>query len=155
MLGFDCVGSDFKWLCGLLLGGCNDFCFQPNAKSLFNFTILTYFFKNFAGLKGEISVELVDENLRTDIGWLRRLTITLENAQEMLDALVIGKEVFYSPAALRRTFNGRKACNEKYYPSILYYFGIVTFAGHYTMHLPNKMMQLVASQALQGLEVAS
>lgn len=100
MLGFDCVGSDFKWLCGLLLGGCNDFCFQPNAKSLFNFTILTYFFKNFAGLKGEISVELVDENFRMDIGWLRWLPFTLENAQEMLDALVVDDDLAYSQSDL-------------------------------------------------------
>ena len=155
MQKYDKKDSSFEEIWNLILTNYDGYRFLPNAKPLFNSTILTYFFKNFAELKGEIPVELVDENLRTDIGWLRRLTVTLENAQEMLDALVIGKEVFYSPAALRRTFNGRKACNEKYYPNILYYFGIVTFAGHYTMHLPNEMMRLVASQALQGLEVTS
>ena len=152
MQKYDKKDSSFEEIWNLILTNYDGYRFLPNAKPLFNSTILTYFFKNFAELKGEIPVELVDENLRTDIGWLRRLTITLENAQEMLDALVIGKEVFYSPAALRRTFNGRKACNEKYYPNILYYFGIVTFAGHYTMHLPNEMMRLVASQALQGFQ---
>ena len=151
MQKYDKKDSSFEEIWNLILTNYDGYRFLPNAKPLFNSTILTYFFKNFAELKGEIPVELVDENLRTDIGWLRRLTVTLENAQEMLDALVVDDEVFYSPAALRRTFTGREVCDGKYYPSILYYWGIVTFSGYYTMRLPNEMMRVVASQALQGV----
>ena len=49
---------------------------------------------------GSIPDELVDENLRTDINWIRRLTLSLDNAKAMLDALIIDDELPYS----RRTF---------------------------------------------------
>ena len=45
-----------------------------------------------------IPSELVDENLRTDISWIRRLTLSMENAKEMLDALVINDELSYNIA---------------------------------------------------------
>ena len=79
--------------------------FLPNAEPLFNSTILTYFLKNFAELKGGIPTEMVDENLRTDTSWIRRLTITLDNAKEMLDSLLMDGELYYSQADLRSKFN--------------------------------------------------
>ncbi len=82
---------------------------------LFNSTILTYFFKNFAELSGGVPDEMVDENLRTDVNWIRRLTITLENAKEMLDALVIDGELIYSQPDLRSKFNKQKFFDPDFY----------------------------------------
>ncbi|EJX06558.1 hypothetical protein EVA_05336 [gut metagenome] len=80
---------------------------MPNARPLFNSTILTYFLKKFA-VNGTIPDEMVDENLRTDVNWIRRLTITLENAKEMLDALLVDGELIYSQPDLRSKFNKHK-----------------------------------------------
>ena len=143
MQKYDRVGSDFEELWSLLLSNYDGYRFLPNAKPLFNSTILTYFFKNFAELKGEIPVELVDENLRTDIGWLRRLTVTLENAQEMLDALVVDDELIYSQSDLRSKFNKRKFFEKQFYPVSLYYLGMTTLADAYTMRLPNLTMRSI------------
>ena len=142
MQKYDRVGSDFEELWSLLLSNYDGYRFLPNAKPLFNSTILTYFFKNFAELKGEIPVELVDENLRTDIGWLRRLTVTLENAQEMLDALV-DDELIYSQSDLRSKFNKRKFFEKQFYPVSLYYLGMTTLKNSYKMQLPNLTMRSI------------
>ena len=148
MQKYDRVGSDFEELWSLLLSNYDGYRFLPNAKPLFNSTILTYFFKNFAELKGEIPVELVDENLRTDIGWLRRLTVTLENAQEMLDALVVDDELIYSQSDLRSKFNKRKFFEKQFYPVSLYYLGMTTLKNSYKMQLPNLTIWDVLSQLL-------
>ena len=143
MQKYDKKDSSFEEIWNLILTNYDGYRFLPNAKPLFNSTILTYFFKNFAELKGEIPVELVDENLRTDIGWLRRLTVTLENAQEMLDALVVDDELIYSQSDLRSKFNKRKFFEKQFYPVSLYYLGMTTLKNSYKMQLPNLTMRSI------------
>ena len=140
---YDGQDSTFEEIWSLILNNYDGYRFLPNAKPVFNSTILTYFFKNFAELKGEIPQELVDENLRTDIGWLRRLTLTQENAKEMLDALVIDDKLFYSQSDLRSKFNKKKFFEKKFYPVSLYYLGMTTIADAYTMRLPNLTMRSI------------
>lgn len=111
--------------------------YLKNAEPLFNSTILTYFLKNFAELKGGIPTEMVDENLRTDTSWIRRLTITLDNAKEMLDSLLMDGELYYSQADLRSKFNKQKFFSPEFYPISLYYLGMTTLKDNYKMALPN------------------
>ena len=140
---YDRQGSSFEEIWSLLLNNYDGYRFLPKAEPLFNSTILTYFFKKFAVNKGEIPNELVDENLRTDIGWLRRLAQTQENAKEMLDTLLIDNELIYSQADLRSKFNKRKFFEKKFYPVSLYYLGMTTLADAYTMRLPNLTMRSI------------
>ena len=140
---YDGQDSTFEEIWSLILNNYDGYRFLPNAKPVFNSTILTYFFKNFAELKGEIPQELVDENLRTDIGWLRRLTLTQENAKEMLDALVIDDELIYSQSDLRSKFNKKKFFEKKFYPVSLYYLGMTTLKNSYKMGLPNLTMRSI------------
>ena len=140
---YDRQDSSFEEIWNLLLSNYDGYRFLPNAQPVFNSTILTYFFKNFAELRGEIPNELVDENLRTDIGWLRRLTQTQENAKEMLDALLIDDELIYSQADLRSKFNKRKFFEKRFYPVSLYYLGMTTLVDAYTMRLPNLTMRSI------------
>lgn len=82
------TGQDrFNEIWQLIVSNYDGYRFRPNGDRLFNATILTYFFKKFAVNAGSIPDELVDENLRTDINWIRRLTLSLDNAKVMLDAL--------------------------------------------------------------------
>lgn len=135
--------GNFEELWRLILNNYDGYRFLPDARPLFNSTILTYFFKNFAELKGGIPNEMVDENLRTDIGWIRRLTITLENAKEMLDSLVIDDELIYSLPDLRSKFNKQKFFDKQFYPISLYYLGMTTLKDGYVMRLPNLTMRSV------------
>ena len=105
----------------LIVNNYDGYRFLPEAEPLFNSTILTYFFKKFAVRKGGIPSELVDENLRTDIGWIRHLTLSLENAKEMQDALVIDDELSYNVSDLSSKFNKRKFFDKSIYPVSLFY----------------------------------
>ena len=89
---------------------------SSGSRAFVQLTILTYFFKNFAALNGFIPSERVDENLRTDISWIRRLTLSMENAKEMLDALVINDELSYNIADLSSKFNKKKFFDKNFYP---------------------------------------
>lgn len=81
--------------------------------------------------------------LRTDIGWIRRLTITQENAKEMLDALVVDDELIYSLPDLRSKFNKQKFFDKQFYPISLYYLGMTTLKNIFKMRLPNMTMRSI------------
>ena len=127
----------------LIVNNYDGYRFLPEAEPLFNSTILTYFFKKFAVRKGGIPSELVDENLRTDIGWIRHLTLSLENAKEMQDALVIDDELSYNVSDLSSKFNKRKFFDKSIYPVSLFYLGMTTLRSNYRMVLPNLTMRSI------------
>ena len=138
------TGQDrFDEIWQLIVSNYDGYRFRPGAEPLFNSTILTYFFKNFAALNGFIPSELVDENLRTDISWIRRLTLSMENAKEMLDALVINDELSYNIADLSSKFNKKKFFDKNFYPVSLFYLGMTTLRNNYRMVLPNLTMRSI------------
>lgn len=127
----------------LIVNNYDGYRFRPNGERLFNATILTYFFKKFAANAGSIPDELVDENLRTDINWIRRLTLSLDNAKAMLDALVIDDELSYNAADLSSKFNKKKFFDKEFYPISLFYLGMTTLKDNYVTTLPNMTMRSV------------
>ena len=127
----------------LIVNNYDGYRFSPKGEKLFNATILTYFLKNFATRHGEVPEEMIDENLRTDIGWLRRLTLSLENSKAMLDALVIDNGLAYNVADLSSKFNKQKFFDKNFYPVSLFYFGMTTLQNNFRMALPNLTMRSI------------
>ena len=127
----------------LIVNNYDGYRFSPKGEKLFNATILTYFLKNFATRHGEVPEEMIDENLRTDIGWLRRLTLSLENSKAMLDALVIDNELYYNVADLSSKFNKQKFFDKNFYPVSLFYLGMTTLQNGFRMTLPNLTMRSI------------
>ena len=127
----------------LIVNNYDGYRFSPKGEKLFNATILTYFLKKFAVNKGEVPEEMIDENLRTDIGWLRRLTLSLENSKAMLDALVIDNGLAYNVADLSSKFNKQKFFDKNFYPVSLFYFGMTTLQNNFRMALPNLTMRSI------------
>ena len=127
----------------LIVNNYDGYRFSPKGEKLFNATILTYFLKNFATRHGEVPEEMIDENLRTDIGWLRRLTLSLENSKAMLDALVIDNGLYYNVAALSSKFNKQKFFDKNFYPVSLFYLGMTTLQNNFRMALPNLTMRSI------------
>ena len=127
----------------LIVNNYDGYRFSPKGEKLFNATILTYFLKKFAVNKGEVPEEMIDENLRTDIGWLRRLTLSLENSKAMLDALVIDNGLYYNVADLSSKFNKQKFFDKNFYPVSLFYFGMTTLQNGFRMTLPNLTMRSI------------
>lgn len=127
----------------LIVNNYDGYRFRPNGERLFNSTILTYFLKNFASMGGSIPEEMVDENLRTDINWIRRLTLSQDNAKAMLDALVVDDELSYNVADLSSKFNKKKFFEKEFYPVSLFYLGMTTLKNNFRMSLPNMTMRSV------------
>ena len=134
---YDKEGHTYDELWEMLVNNYDGYRFLPDARPLFNSTILTYFFKKFAVNRGMIPEEMIDENLRTDISWLRRLTQTQDKMEELLNALLINDELIYSQPDLRSKFNKQKFFEKTFYPISLYYLGMTTLADKFTMKLPN------------------
>lgn len=127
----------------LIVNNYDGYRFSPRGEKLFNATILTYFLKNFATRHGEVPEEMIDENLRTDVNWLRRLTLSLENSKAMLDALVIDNGLPYNVADLSSKFNKQKFFDKNFYPVSLFYLGMTTLQSNYRMALPNLTMRSI------------
>ena len=127
----------------LIVNNYDGYRFSPKGEKLFNATILTYFLKKFAANKGEVPEEMIDENLRTDIDWLRRLTLSLENSKAMLDALVIDNGLYYNVADLSSKFNKQKFFDKNFYPVSLFYLGMTTLQNNFRMALPNLTMRSI------------
>lgn len=134
--------EQFEEIWQLIVSNYDGYRFSPSGERLFNSTILTYFFKNYAETAG-IPDELIDENLRTDINWIRRLTLSLTNAKEMLDALVIDDELSYNIRDLSSKFNKKKFFEKEFYPVSLFYLGMTTLKSAYRMVLPNMTMRSI------------
>lgn len=133
----------FEEIWQLIVNNYDGYRFSPRGERLFNSTILTYFLKKFAANAGSIPPELIDENLRTDINWIRRLTLSLTNAKEMLDALVIDDELSYNVSDLSSRFNKKKFFEKEFYPVSLFYLGMTTLKNAYRMVLPNMTMRSI------------
>ncbi len=124
----------------LLINNYDGYRFLPDAEPLFNATILTYFFKRFSLNNAKIPMELIDENLRTDVNWIKRLVGGTENAREILFDLVNGQEMNYTLGTLRSKFNKEQFFNKDFYPISFYYLGMTTLADGFSMKLPNNTM---------------
>lgn len=107
---------------------------------MFNSMVLTYFFKSFAVLNGFIPSELVDENLRIGISWTHRLTLSVENTEEIPDALAINDELSYNTADLPSKPNKKRFFDKNSYPISSLYLGIATLRNNYYIVLPNLTM---------------
>ena len=139
----DASEERFEEIWQLIVSNYDGYRFSPTGKPLFNSTILTYFLKKFAVNGGSIPPELIDENLRTDINWIRRLTLSQSNAKEMLDALVIDDGLPYNITDLSSKFNKKKFFEKEFYPVSLFYLGMTTLKSTYRMVLPNMTMRSI------------
>ena len=117
--------------------------FLPNADPIYNSTILTYFLSDFTINNGTIPDELIDENLRTDLGWIKRLTLGEERAKDMLHQLVYEGTLGYTREMLKSKFTREQFFKKEFYPISLYYLGMTTLADNFDMVLPNNTMRTI------------
>lgn len=117
--------------------------FLPGVEPIYNSTILTYFLKRFTINNGTIPDELIDENLRTDLGWIKRLTLGEERAKDMLHQLVYEGTLEYTREMLKSKFTREQFFQKEFYPISLYYLGMTTLSDNFNMVLPNNTMRTI------------
>ena len=112
--------------------------FVPDAEHLYNSTICNWYLFNFVSYKGKQPRTFIDANVRTDIGWFRRLTLTPSTALEKLRAYVErGEGEIASESSLAAKFGRAKFFTEEFYPYALYYLGLLTFENPFSLNIPN------------------
>ena len=112
--------------------------FVPDAEPLYNSTICNWYLFNFVSYKGKQPPDIFDANVRTDIGWFRRLAQTNERALERMRAYIErGEGEDIVPSALSAKFGRAKFFSEEFFPYALYYLGLLTFEDEMTFTVPN------------------
>ena len=112
--------------------------FVPDAERLYNSTICNWYLFNFVSHKGKQHPFVIDANVRTDIGWFRRLAQTNSRALERVRAYIErgeGESVFLSDLSAK--FGRAKFFSEAFFPYALYYLGLLTFEDDVTFNIPN------------------
>ena len=111
--------------------------FVPGAPPLFNSTICNWYLQQLVAM-GKIPTDVIDSNVRTDIGWFRRLAQTPQNALAKVRQYVErgeGEDVVRT--ALSSKFGRAKFFSEEFFPYALYYLGLLTFEDQMTLNIPN------------------
>ena len=112
--------------------------FLPDAEPLYNSTICNWYLFNFVSCKGKQPKFVIDANVRTDIGWFRRLAQTPQNALVRLRAYIErGEGERADSGALSAKFGRAKFFSEEFFPYALYYLGILTFENPFRLNIPN------------------
>ena len=111
--------------------------FTPDAESLYNSTICNWYLRCLV-VERKQPTFIIDANVRTDIGWFRRLAQTSSRALERLRAYVErGEGEDVSSSALSAKFGRAKFFSEEFFPYALYYLGLLTFEDSMTFNIPN------------------
>ena len=112
--------------------------FRPDAEPLYNATICNWYLFNFVSEKGKQPSFIIDANVRTDIGWFRRLAQTNSQALAKLrDYVERGEGELVNRGALSAKFGRAKFFSEEFFPYALYYLGLLTFEDEMTFNIPN------------------
>ena len=112
--------------------------FTPDAEPLYNSTICNWYLFNFVSCKGKQPSFVIDANVRTDVGWFRRLAQTPARALGKLRSYIErGEGERVDSGALSAKFGRAKFFSEEFFPYALYYLGLLTFRSPFRLDIPN------------------
>jgi hypothetical protein len=123
---------------------------EPEGEAVYNSTMLMFFLDQFC-VQGFIPKYLTDLNLRTDLSWVKRITSTLENTEEMVSELISSNRIAYDDDYLVSKFNKSQFFDKKYYPISLFYLGMLTKKDQFLLKLPNLNMQKIFAEYFNEL----
>ena len=111
--------------------------FLPGSEPLYNSTICNWYLRCLV-VERKQPTFVIDANVRTDIGWFRRLAQTNPRALEKLRAYIErGEGEYVVLSALSAKFGRAKFFSEEFFPYALYYLGLLTFEDDITLNIPN------------------
>lgn len=111
--------------------------FLPGSEPLFNSTICNWYLRCLVVERRQPSF-IIDANVRTDVGWFRRLAQTPARALGKLRAYIErGEGERADIGALSAKFGRAKFFSEEFFPYALYYLGLLTFRNPFRLDIPN------------------
>jgi len=112
-----------------------------DGQDVYNSTTLMYFLHHFCRFQ-QIPEYLIDDNLRTDLSWVRRITGSIPADTEAFVAqLLLHNRIAYDKAYLLAKFNMAQFFGADFQPISFYYLGMLTKENDFTMKLPNLNMR--------------
>ena len=130
----------------------NGYAFSSEmTERLYNSTIITYLLKAFVLNNGKLPRDFIDDNLRTDVTWLKRLASGEKSALAVLEQVLLNNELPYDEKALRSKFNMEQFFERDFYPISLFYLGMLTIKDQYRMMLPNQTMREIFTEYFNTL----
>ncbi len=130
----------------------NGYRFAENAETLYNSTIVSYFLRELVMNDGEIPQFFIDSNLKTDISWIRRLTVKESNTKEMLEKIIFDGCLRYNNTKLTKTFSMNTFFEPEFYPCSLFFLGMLTIKDRDFMIIPNQTMQAIFTEYFNEVE---
>ncbi len=117
-----------------------------------------YFLDNFCGSR-TIPKHLTDMNLKTDISWVKRLTVSNPAlTEEFVDQLTFENTIPYDEAFLTEKFNMSQFFEKGYFPISFFYLGMLTRHDDFYLRLPNMNMRTIFVEyfnELHGIDVST
>jgi len=111
--------------------------FLPGVESLYNSTICNWYLRNLVEERTP-PTDVIDANVRTDIGRFRRLAGSPANAlAKVRQYIERGEGEKASRNALSSKFGRAKFFTEEFFPYALYYLGLLTFENPFRLNIPN------------------
>jgi hypothetical protein len=129
----------------------NGYLFHKDAKNrVYNPSMMLYFFKELLD-EGKLPENLIDPNLVTDYGRLKRLVESKRNRE---DLILIAKDGGIDGQLLSK-FSIDRLNDEHYFVSLLFYMGLLTIGGSgtegFSLVVPNFSIQTVYWEYIQEL----
>ena len=130
----------------------NGYHFAEGSESIYNSTILTYFVSEFTEDGGEFTEDFIDPNLKTDIRWIKRLTIHESDTTALLEEIALTGELTYDRNNVKSKFNLNTFFEKEFYPISLFYLGMLTFKDSDSMVVPNQTMRTIFMEYFNEVE---
>ena len=124
--------------------------FLPGAEPLYNATITNWYLRCLVVNRGKIPEMPLDANVRTDVGWIRRLAGGGANALARMRGYVErGEGEAASRSGLAAKFGRAKFDFDAAFPYYLYYLGYLTFKDPFTLAIPNLAVRQLLNEVIQ------
>jgi len=131
----------------------NGYRLLPDAtETLYNSTICNFYLNRLLIDAGRIPNETIDNNLRTDINWLRRLCGSDKDTRELVETLMLDGSLPVDAAMLSSTFNMNRFVEKPFFLLSLYYLGMVTFRDRFSLEFPNLTVKKIFTEYFNELE---
>jgi len=122
------------------------------AESLYNSTICNFYLSDLVINNGRIPRETIDQNLRVDVNWLRRLTGSDEDARNLIEQLMFDGMLPVDMDMLSSKFNMLQFFEKRFFPLSLYYLGMLTFRDEFSLEFPNLTVKKIFTEYFNEVE---
>ncbi|NQU39176.1 MAG: AAA family ATPase, partial [Lentisphaerae bacterium] len=131
----------------------NGYRLLPDAReTLYNSTICNFYLNKLVIGNGKVPREMIDDNLRVDVNWLRRLTGGTEPARELVEQLMFDGALPVDMDMLSSKFSMSRFFQREFFPLSLYYLGMVTFRDRFSLGFPNLSVKKIFTEYFNELE---